>query len=220
MSQRSSLLGRSGFHQIPEPSGMDRRSPPNDATVDIPLTAVKSHNGTTGSRKHHIGDMNEKERPAKGPAGRKKAFRELRGQKSEVENVNTMGKIYSRILNFSIITRYFLYILPVGAILAVPIVLGATLTNPVPGLGGVRIVWIFAWALAMWVGLWASKLFAKTTPFIFEFLCGIVSPGTRKYSTILKALEIPLSLVGWAVVALATFQPVMPPFMLAYTTNF
>ena len=190
---------------------MEGRSPTNDATVDIPLTAVKSHAGTTGSRRQYVGEMSEKERSVKGPAGRKKGFRDLRGQESGIEDVNTMGKIYNRILNFSIITRYFFYILPVGAVLAVPIVLGAVIKNPnPPGLGGIRIVWIFSWALTMWVGLWASKLSAKTIPFIFEFLCGIVSPGIRKYSTILKALEIPLSLVGWAIVSLATFQPVIP----------
>ena len=206
MSQRSSFLGRNGFQQIPEQNGNGSRSPPNDATVDIPLTAVKSH---TGSRKQYTADMNEKEQNTNIGPGRKKGFRELRGRKEEVEDVTTMGKVYNKILNFSIITRYLLYILPVGIILAVPIVLGALLNNPPPSLGGTRIVWIFAWALTMWVGLWAAKLFAKTTPYIFEFLCGIVSPGTRKYSTILKALEIPLSLVGWAVVSLATFQPVL-----------
>ena len=203
MSQRSSF-GRNGFQQIPEQTNSPIRSPTNDATVDIPLTTVKS---ATGSRKQGTGDMNEKQKDVKiGP--RKRGFRELRGRPSEVDDITTMGKIYNKILNFSIVTRYLLYILPVGAILAVPIILGATLQNPVPSLGYVKITWIFAWALTMWVGLWAAKLFAKTTPYIFEFLCGIVSPGTRKYSTILKALEIPLSLVGWSVVSLATFKPV------------
>ena len=208
MSQRSSLLGRNGFQQIPEQRGNGSRSPANDATVDIPLTAVKSH---TGSRRQHTGEMDEKGKAVKIGTGRKRGFRELRGKKETVEDVNIMGKVYNAILNFSIVTRYLLYIFPVGLVLAVPIVLGAVLKNPPPSLGGVRIVWIFAWALTMWVGLWASKLFAKTTPFMFEFLCGIVSPGTRKYSTILKALEIPLSLVGWAVVSLATFKPVLLP---------
>lgn len=204
MSQRSSLLGRNGFHQIPEQTGNGSRSPTNDATTDIPLTNVKSH---TGSRKQLTNNMDEKANNKNIVGGKKTGFRELRGRKSDFEGVNTMGKIYNRILNFSIITRYLLYILPLGTILAIPIVLGAVIKPP-PGLGGVRIVWIFAWALTMWVGLWASKLFAKFTPYLFEFLCGIVSPGTRKYSTILRALEIPLSLVGWAVVSLATFQPV------------
>ena len=70
------------------------------------------------------------------------------------------------------------------------------------------LVWIFAWVLTVWVALWASKLFAKILPYIFEFLCGIVSSGTRKYALVIKALEIPISLAGWALASLATFQPV------------
>ena len=38
---------------------------------------------------------------------------------------------------------------------------------------------------------------------------GTVSSGVRKYSLVISALEIPLSLVGWAVTSLATFMPLM-----------
>lgn len=37
---------------------------------------------------------------------------------------------------------------------------------------------------------------------------GIVSAGVRKYALLIAALEIPLSLCGWALVSLATFEPV------------
>jgi len=43
-------------------------------------------------------------------------------------------------------------------------------------------------------------------PAIFMVLCGVVSSGTRKYATILKALQMPLALVGWAVTCLVTFK--------------
>jgi hypothetical protein len=46
-------------------------------------------------------------------------------------------------------------------------------------------------------------------PGIFMFLAGVVSAGTRKYAEVLRKLEIPLSLVGWAVASLATFIPLM-----------
>jgi hypothetical protein len=62
--------------------------------------------------------------------------------------LNTMGKIYTKILNFSLITRYLLYILPLGLALAVPIVVGATVAQDarIPsGKYGVRIVWFFTW---------------------------------------------------------------------------
>src|SRR5712672_826695 len=60
----------------------------------------------------------------------------------------------------------------------------------------------------VWLGLWVSKIVAHFLPAIFEFLMGVVSAGVRKYALVLKALEIPLSLVGWAIVSLATFIPV------------
>src|SRR6266576_1145802 len=60
----------------------------------------------------------------------------------------------------------------------------------------------------VWLGLWVSKIVAHFLPAIFEFLMGVVSTGVRKYALVLKTLEIPLSLVGWAIVSLATFIPV------------
>jgi hypothetical protein len=41
------------------------------------------------------------------------------------------------------------------------------------------------------------------------FLYGVVSSGTRKYVLILRAAEIPLSLVGWSVTCLVTFTALM-----------
>ena len=69
-------------------------------------------------------------------------------------------------------------------------------------------VWFFTWILVVWCSLWVSKLVAKLLPTIFEFLCGIVSAGTRKYALVMRALEIPLSLAGWALASLCTFIPV------------
>lgn len=118
-----------------------------------------------------------------------------------------MGKIYNKILNFSIITRYFVYVLPLALLIAVPIVVGATAAEK-SKLGGVRVVWIFTWVEIVWLSLWVSKVFAQFLPSVFQFLCGIVSSGTRKYALVLTSLEIPLSLAGWALASLATFIPV------------
>lgn len=46
---------------------------------------------------------------------------------------------------------------------------------------------------------------AKFVPWLFMTLIGVVSSGTKKYALILKAVEIELSLVGWAVTSLLTF---------------
>ena len=145
-------------------------------------------------------------------AGRRKAAKgsenRQKDEDGEENTITQMGEIYNKILNFSIVTRYFLYVLPLAILIAIPIIIGAT-AAPFAQMGHVRIVWIFTWVEIVWLSLWVSKLAAKALPAIFQFLCGIVSSGTRKYALVLKALEIPLSLAGWALAALATFIPVM-----------
>jgi hypothetical protein len=44
---------------------------------------------------------------------------------------------------------------------------------------------------------------------VVQFFAGVVSPGVKKYSLIIRALEIPLSVVGWAIASLLTFTPLM-----------
>ncbi|KAI9797280.1 MAG: hypothetical protein M1833_005576 [Piccolia ochrophora] len=187
-----------------------------DVTVEIPMAPVSSNNHNAYNRQPTLHE-NEKEKG--GLFHRHTAGRRVKkiNSKGEVKNVGydgeettvtQMGVIYSKILNFSIVTRYFLYVLPIGLLIAVPIVIGAI--NPRIELPvGTRIIWLFTWLEIVWTGLWVSKLVAKLLPYVFQFLCGIVSSGTRKYALVLKALERPLSIAGWALVALATFKPVM-----------
>ena len=192
-------------------------SNPNDATISIPMSNVS--NGKTGARKTNPytpattgapEQLNEKagfyQRHVAGRR-RKEARTAKKNSEGEEEIITQMGIIYNKILNFSVVTRYFLYVLPLATIIAIPIIIGATAAQNAT-LGGVRIVWIFSWLECIWLSLWVSKLAAKTLPWIFEFLCGIVSSGTRKYSLVIKSLEIYLSLCGWALASLATFVPV------------
>ena len=200
-----------GFAKIPD----NKMGNPNDATIDIPLSKVDTRTGArrASGEKQQPGavthEINEKAGfYQRHVAGRRRVAKNAGRQDVDRTEVTSMGRIYERILNFSIVTRYFLYILPVATIISIPIIIGATATQNAT-IGGVRIVWFFSWLLIVWVGLWGSKLTAKLLPSIFEFLCGIVSSGTRKYALVLKNLEIYLSLCGWALVALATFVPVM-----------
>ncbi|KAH0085288.1 hypothetical protein KCU96_g10390, partial [Aureobasidium melanogenum] len=130
------------------------------------------------------------------------------GYDGEEDTLNRMGRIYNKILNFSIVTRYFVYVSPLALCIAVPIIVGATAAQNAK-IGGVPIVWFFTWIEIVWLSLWGSKIISHFLPFIFQFVAGVVSSGTRKYALILKALEIPLSLAGWAITSLATFVPLM-----------
>ncbi|KAF1812813.1 hypothetical protein P152DRAFT_396145 [Eremomyces bilateralis CBS 781.70] len=126
----------------------------------------------------------------------------------ETDRITRMGRIYYKILNFSIVTRYFIYVLPLALAIAIPIIVGATAAKKAK-LGGVRIVWFFTWIEIVWLSVWVAKIVAHFLPIVFQALAGVVSSGTRKYALILKKLEIPISLVGWAVTSLATFIPLM-----------
>ena len=185
--------------------------------ADIPLTNVRTAASSTGGRRQ--GDTiaqtmsktpltEEKSGLFKrGPGGRRKAQGEdSRRSEGEEVHVNSLGRIYHKIVNFSIVTRYLVYVLPIALLLAAPIIIYAVLNPSAMFAGtGVRVYLFWAWIEIVWISLWVSKLMAKTIPFVFMFLCGVVSTGTRKYAQILKAVEIPLSLVGWAVTALVTF---------------
>lgn len=131
----------------------------------------------------------------------------------EEGTLTKMGMFYKKFKDFSIVTKYLVYVFPLGLLLSVPIIIGATAAKhaaigPAFHHGGVPIVWFFTWLLVCWVGLWVSKIIAHCLPGIFQFLCGFVSAGTRKYALVISSLELPLSVTGWALVSLATFKPI------------
>lgn len=227
MSQRGhkKRFSREGFQPLPHQASKEMVNP-NDVTIDIPLTKVTTTGSATGARKPdgfspsrtECGSdlpeqMNEKQTHHhihRGPGGRRRRLQNqgLENQDKDDGALNAVGKFYRKIYNASVITRYFIYVAPLALAIAIPIIVGATVA-PRARIGGVKLVWFFTWVEVVWVSLWASKLVAHFLPFLFQFLIGVVSSGTRKYALILSALEIPISLVGWAITSLSTFVPLM-----------
>jgi small-conductance mechanosensitive channel len=226
-------FSREGFKPIPfdhtQTEYYNTMPPPNDATIDIPLEQVRSNASGTGLRKMSTTTPaaardqmlqpaldDEKQTFFRGRRAKKDAEGNGKGTgrvgyDGEEDTLTTMGRIYEKIVGFSIFTRYLLYVFPLGLMIAVPIIVGATVggdNNP-PKIGGVPIVWLFTWIEIVWLSLWVSKLFAHFLPYIFQIFVGVVSSGVRKYSTVIRKLEIPLSLVGWSVTSVATFKPLM-----------
>ncbi|KAM3421824.1 putative MscS family protein C2C4.17c [Cercospora zeina] len=192
----------------------------NDATIDIPLEQVQTtassggglRNASATAENLQTNTINEKQSTGGFFRGRrKKAQNDARkAYEEEPDTLTTMGKVYNKILNFSIVTRYFLYVLPLGLLIAVPIIVGSFYSDErAPKIAGVRLVWFFTWVEVVWLSLWVSKLLAHFLPFLFQMLVGVVSSGVRKYASVIRKLEIPISLVGWAVTSLATFKPLM-----------
>ncbi|KAK9372097.1 Mechanosensitive ion channel-domain-containing protein [Lipomyces chichibuensis] len=130
------------------------------------------------------------------------------GLYSEGGSLTWLGRVYEAVWSFSLVTRYMIYIFPLGLILSIPIFVGAFGATDA-SLGGVRIVWIFVWVEIVWVSMWIAKLFAKILPIIFETVVGIIKNSVSRFALILMALEMPITLVSWAFVSWITFIPIM-----------
>lgn len=122
---------------------------------------------------------------------------------NEEDVLTKIGNLLYEIHRFSIITRYALYVLPVAGLLAIPLALCDTVYRDARA-GNIRLLGLFIWLEIIWLSLWICKLCAKIVPLIFQAACGLISTGIRKYSLVLLALEIPLSLFIWSIVAWAT----------------
>lgn len=138
--------------------------------------------------------------------------------------LSKIGRVLWRIHTASIVTRYALYVLPVGALLAIPLILSTmhpTLDEDGKPraddwmIGHIRLLGLFIWIEIAWVSLWICKLAAHFLPALFQAVAGVVSGGIRKYTQILQNLEIPVSLFLWSVVNFATSTQVITAFCIS-----
>ncbi|RAH67542.1 serine/threonine protein kinase [Aspergillus aculeatinus CBS 121060] len=215
-------LSAKRFHQLRD-MAPDNMLNPNDVTIDIPLHSVSSR-GQTGARKSSVNgpdspgpyqppvDNSEEKQGlvAPNPALRRRIDESTGRSIDDPEDgtITRVGRFYQAVLNYSIATRYLIYVIPLALLLAVPIIVGATAAQDAT-IGGVTLPWFFFWFEIVWISLWACKLAARIIPYVFQTLCGFVSSGTRKYALILRKLEFPIATVLWCVVCLVTFLPVM-----------
>ncbi|KAJ4305188.1 hypothetical protein N0V90_000719 [Kalmusia sp. IMI 367209] len=102
-----------------------------NGTTDIPLQTVVSHAPS------HTATLKEEQTSEKRGLfhGRRRVQKvdskegysaATGGDDEEKTALNRMGKFYMKILNFSIVTRYMIYVAPLALILAIPIILATT----------------------------------------------------------------------------------------------
>ncbi|KAK4187582.1 Mechanosensitive ion channel-domain-containing protein [Podospora australis] len=189
---------------------------------DIPLRQIRSNASSVGARRPDMPSIDEKnavfnETVGTTHAGRRRIKGELKragsSSLSEERSLNFMGRLYTKIVSFSIVTRYLVYIVPVALLLAIPLVIlpfTGDLNKDRVRLGNdsddKSLFQLFLWIEISWLTLWAGKLVAHLLPWVFMFFCGVISSGTRKYATVLRALEIPLSLFFWGLASWLTFK--------------
>ncbi|KXJ96550.1 Mechanosensitive ion channel-domain-containing protein [Microdochium bolleyi] len=222
--------------------------PLGNADQDIPLTQVKSNaSSVTGARRQNQGiatglspaatnTNNSEKQHSHGifHRGRRQAKTADDGTQSDRlasrdVNVNFMGKMYKKIVGFSVVSRYLVYIVPVTLFLAVPVIVLAvvqtaernnftTVGNFCPDVDentgicktdnkiGPKLFDLFLWILVSWLAIWVGKLVAHLLPPIFTFFSGVVSAGVRKYATVIRALELYLSFFFAALASWLFFQ--------------
>ncbi|KAL5456536.1 hypothetical protein PMIN06_003890 [Paraphaeosphaeria minitans] len=214
LSKRSSTrLSRQGFQPLHEESGNMSN------TADIPLQTVVSHSPShTATLREDKSGSSEKRGIFNGRRRVQKVDSRGNGYAApgashdadDKTALNKMGKLYMKILNFSIVTRYMIYVAPLALILAIPIILATTgvikRSVRIGGKDGAEPRLFFIWIEIIWLSFWACKIVAHFLPSIFEFLVGVVSPGIKKYVQLLAALEKPLSFVLWMIVNQVTYQ--------------
>ncbi|KAI0484614.1 Mechanosensitive ion channel-domain-containing protein [Xylariaceae sp. FL0804] len=206
----------------------------------IPLTQVRSNASSTGARRPNQGLGVGLERQQTGDSvanspgndekrgffhrGRRRAKKEdpNRALASKETSLNSMGKFYNRIVHASAVTRYLTYMVPVGLILAVPLIVLPTTgsEDTTVGKNGPPLWRLFLWIEISWIACWIAKLVAWLMAPVFMFFTGVVSAGTRKYAAILNALQIPLSLFFWALADYLVFVFLIEtPFPITWTKN-
>ncbi|GFP58260.1 hypothetical protein ACSS6W_005457 [Trichoderma asperelloides] len=230
-NRQASRASRSSTGFIPLEGG-DSRDMDNDNPGGIPLaplTTVKSSASTTGARRpmlnaHSNDEHNEKHGAHHRHAGRRRRMDDeslKRRQTGEDVSMNAMGRLYAKIVGFSVITRYMVYVVPVGILLAVPLIV-LPLTghkNDIrlgtnAGAHGPPLFYLFLWIQISWLSLWGVKVGVWFLPHVFMFFSGIVSAGTRKYATVLSNLTIVISIFFWGLASWLTFKSI---FAQAYS---
>lgn len=217
---------------------------PETDMADIPLRNIQSNASAGGARRPNQtfgtttgseDDDSEKRglfHHRSVAAGRRRVVQDVtRHGTGGPESINIMGKLYNKVVGFSVVTRYLVYVLPVAILLAVPLVILPITGKPTADgraakdrvtLGdihnpdgtlkarGPSLFSLFVWIEVAWLSLWIGKIVAHLLPPVFMFFCGVVSTGTRKYASVLRALEIPLSLFFWALASWLTFKYLFP----------
>lgn len=119
-----------------------------------------------------------------------------------------LRKAVTELIQFSLVTRCFFYWLPLAILLFIPLAVGAW-AKPNAKLGKASLMWIFVWLEIVWGSLWISRFIAAGLPYIYKFLTSIFIPKMKKYRSVLQAMELPITLVIWALLSLSSFMPVM-----------
>ena len=120
----------------------------------------------------------------------------------------TVAKFFKTVHNSSFIIRYFTYIVPLVALLLIPLLLGV-FVFPSANVGGVKLMWFSIWLEIVWLTLWAGRILAKAIPWPLGLISSLFTNNSKKWRDLGKQLEIPATLFFWWLGVLISFLPTM-----------
>ncbi|THV05025.1 hypothetical protein K435DRAFT_790441 [Dendrothele bispora CBS 962.96] len=121
---------------------------------------------------------------------------------------NRASKLYHYLLNVSIVTRWFLFIVPVLGILWIPAILQLT-TFPHAEVWAVPLLWWSIWLSVVWGGWWGSLAVARILPSIIRSTVGVIAVSTRKYIDWAGALHRYVALFAWTLGIWVSWNPLV-----------
>ncbi|KAK5940464.1 hypothetical protein PMZ80_006879 [Knufia obscura] len=108
------------------------------------------------------------------------------------------------------VLRYFTYIVPVFALLLIPVLMGALLpAGQAAAVGGVELLWFGVWLEIIWLTLWAGRIIAKCIPWPLGLVSSLFTNNAKKWRDLGKQLELPATLFFWWLGVLISFLPTM-----------
>ncbi|KAI1819647.1 hypothetical protein F4861DRAFT_124317 [Xylaria intraflava] len=130
------------------------------------------------------------------------------------EPPSKIRRVYEQVKHLPRVTRYFLYCLPIGIILLVPILLGIFVEKDwqavIGGPGGVELLWFGIWLEVVWLSLWAARMVTSVMPYLLGLIARITGSGNySKWRDIGLQIELPLSLFLWMLAVLISFLPIV-----------
>ncbi|KAL4264733.1 Mechanosensitive ion channel protein [Pleurotus pulmonarius] len=121
---------------------------------------------------------------------------------------NKFSKFYHYLLNVSIVTRWFLFIVPVLGILWIPGILGIT-TFPDTRIWAVKLLWWSIWLSVVWGGWWGALAASRIFPSVLRSTIGVVAVATRRYVDWMEVLHRYVALFAWTLVNWVSFNPLI-----------
>ncbi|EXJ56804.1 hypothetical protein A1O7_07148 [Cladophialophora yegresii CBS 114405] len=127
------------------------------------------------------------------------------------ENPSTkISKFFKYIHHRSFVVRYFTYIVPVFALLLIPILVGAFLPAAEhASVGGVELIWFGVWLEIIWLTLWAGRIVARMIPYPLGLISSLFTNNSKKWRDLGKALELPATIFFWWLGVEISFLPTM-----------